>query len=145
MENKDIYQLMDRFEGSSLTHLEIEKAGSKIVMKKDINNLCHQISAPVMETSKVSKQENITEESVGNFREIKAPLVGIFYMTPSPDSEPYVKVGDRVSKGQVLCLLEAMKMMNEMKSPVDGIIRNILPQHGTPVEFDQILFEVEEC
>lgn len=145
MENKDIYQLMDKFEASSLTAFEIEQDGMRIMMKKG-GEVVQQVINPA--TTQVASQENppaLPVEPENKYTEIKAPLVGLFYTTPSPDAEPFVKVGDKIQKGQVLCILEAMKMMNELKSPVDGIVKNILPKHGNPVEFDQVLFEVEEC
>ena len=71
--------------------------------------------------------------------------MGVFYAAPSPNDPSYVKEGDQVKAGQVLCLVEAMKMMNELKSPADGIIRSIKGVNGELVEFDQILFEVEPC
>lgn len=76
---------------------------------------------------------------------MKSPIVGVYYAAPSPADSAYVRVGDKVKKGQVLCLVEAMKMMNELKAPQDGIIRAIHGVNGELVEFDQILFEVETC
>lgn len=74
---------------------------------------------------------------------IKSPIVGTFYSKPSPDSSPFVKVGDVVKKGQVLCIVEAMKIMNEIESEYDGKITQILVQDAQPVEFDQPLFTIE--
>ncbi len=75
--------------------------------------------------------------------EIKAPIVGTFYRAPAPDAPPYVEVGSRVEKGQVLCIIEAMKLMNEIESEVSGIVRKILVQNGEPVEYGQPLFLIE--
>ena len=72
-----------------------------------------------------------------------APIVGTFYEAPSPDSDPFVKVGDRVEVGQTLCIIEAMKLMNEIQAEVAGTVTQILVQNGEPVEFDQPLFVIE--
>ncbi|MEE8137747.1 MAG: acetyl-CoA carboxylase biotin carboxyl carrier protein, partial [Thermoanaerobaculia bacterium] len=71
---------------------------------------------------------------------LKSPIVGTFYTSTSPDSDPYVQVGDSVKKGQVLCIVEAMKLMNEIESDVDGVIDEIYPQNAQPVEFGEPLF-----
>jgi len=75
--------------------------------------------------------------------EITAPIVGTFYRKPAPDAEPFVEVGDRVEKGQVVCIIEAMKLFNEIESEVSGVIRKILVEDGEPVEYGQPLFLVE--
>ncbi|NNF03242.1 MAG: acetyl-CoA carboxylase biotin carboxyl carrier protein [Rhodothermales bacterium] len=82
-----------------------------------------------------------TEAAAG--KEVRAPIVGTFYQAPSPDADPFVKVGDHVSKGDVLCIIEAMKLMNEIEAEESGTIRKILVEDATPVEYDQALFIVE--
>ncbi len=74
---------------------------------------------------------------------VVSPMVGTFYRAPAPDAPPYVEVGDRVSKGQTLCILEAMKLMNELESEVSGVIREIRVENGEPVEYGQVLFRIE--
>lgn len=74
--------------------------------------------------------------------ELKSPMVGVFYVAPSPEAKPYVQVGDRVKKGDVLCLIEAMKVMNEITAETDGEIVDICAQNGQLVEFGQVLFKV---
>lgn len=74
---------------------------------------------------------------------IKSPIVGTFYSAPSPDAEPFVSVGDRVSKGQVICIVEAMKLMNEIEADEDGVVAEILGRNGEPVEFGEALFRIE--
>jgi acetyl-CoA carboxylase biotin carboxyl carrier protein len=75
--------------------------------------------------------------------EIRSPMVGTFYRSPSPDAPPYAEVGARVSKGQTLCILEAMKLMNELESEVAGVVREILIENAEPVEYGQVLFRIE--
>ncbi len=75
--------------------------------------------------------------------EVKSPMVGTYYRAPAPEAPPYVEVGSHVTKGQTLCILEAMKLMNELESEVDGIVREVLVENADPVEFGQVLFRVE--
>jgi acetyl-CoA carboxylase biotin carboxyl carrier protein len=75
--------------------------------------------------------------------EIKSPMVGTFYQSPEPAAQPYVKVGSRVNVGQVVCIIEAMKIMNEIESEVAGVIREVIAQNAQPVEFGQVLFRVD--
>ncbi|HET8713205.1 MAG TPA: acetyl-CoA carboxylase biotin carboxyl carrier protein [Gemmatimonadales bacterium] len=75
--------------------------------------------------------------------EIKSPMVGTFYQSPEPAAQPYVKVGTRVNVGQVVCIIEAMKIMNEIESEVSGVIREVVAQNAQPVEFGQVLFRVD--
>lgn len=77
-----------------------------------------------------------------NLTEVKSPMVGVFYAAPSPDSEPFVRVGSRVKKGDVLCIIEAMKLMNEITAECDGEIVDICAQNGDIVEFSQVLFKI---
>ncbi|GIW35576.1 acetyl-CoA carboxylase biotin carboxyl carrier protein [Meiothermus sp.] len=90
--------------------------------------------APRVETPK---------EDTSKYIEVKAPIVGTFYRAPSPDAEPFVKEGDTVKKGQVLCIIEAMKLMNEIESEVSGVVRKILVANGEPIEYGQVLFLIE--
>jgi acetyl-CoA carboxylase biotin carboxyl carrier protein len=81
--------------------------------------------------------------AAGNLMEIRSPMVGTFYRAPSPEAPPYVEVGSRVAKGQTLCILEAMKLMNELESELAGVVREVLIENGEPVEYGQVLFRVE--
>lgn len=83
------------------------------------------------------------KEDTSKYIEVKAPIVGTFYRAPSPDAEPFVKEGDMVKKGQVLCIIEAMKLMNEIESEVSGVVRKILVANGEPIEYGQALFLIE--
>jgi acetyl-CoA carboxylase biotin carboxyl carrier protein len=84
-----------------------------------------------------------TEVSSDKLKEIKSPMVGTFYRAPAPDAEPYVEVGRKVTKGQVVCIIEAMKLMNEIESDFAGTIRNIHVENSHPVEYGQVLITVE--
>jgi acetyl-CoA carboxylase biotin carboxyl carrier protein len=81
--------------------------------------------------------------AAGNLVEIRSPMVGTYYRAPSPEAPPYVEIGSRVSKGQTLCILEAMKLMNELEAEISGVIREILVENAEPVEYGQVLFRIE--
>jgi len=78
-----------------------------------------------------------------NLTDVKSPMVGTFYRAPAPEAPPYVEVGSHIAKGQTLCILEAMKLMNELESEVDGIVREVLVENADPVEYGQVLFRIE--
>lgn len=97
-------------------------------------------STPAPEAAPESGDE---AEAASGLIEITSPMVGTFYRAPAPDAPPYVEPGTRVQKGQTLCILEAMKLMNELESEADGVIREILVENADPVEYGQVLFLVE--
>src|SRR5213079_734860 len=82
-------------------------------------------------------------EAKSQFLEVKSPMVGTFYGAPEPGAKPYLSVGDRISKGQILCIIEAMKIMNEIESEFDGVVKEILAQNAHPVEYGQVLFRID--
>ncbi len=143
MEYEKIKQLIDDMGESKLTSLEIDfPDGTKISMRKGEKEV-------VVKTTE-SSSENETLETVpvvdakepeGNV--ITSPMVGTFYAKPSPDSEPYVEVGSHVKKGDVVCIVEAMKLMNEIESEFEGEITEILVKNGEPVEYGKPLFRVK--
>ncbi|MEY8366163.1 biotin/lipoyl-containing protein [Anaerovoracaceae bacterium 41-7] len=146
MEEREIYNLIERFETSSLTVLEVEADGFHLRMEKSgqpqqLQQIDKDLRVPAMQSLQPAQKE----PQSSNFREVKSPIVGIYYAAPEPGKPPFVTVGQQVKQGQVLCVVEAMKMMNELKSPVDGIIRSAGGVNGELVEFDQVLFEVEPC
>lgn len=149
MEEKEIYNLIERFEASSLTALKIQDGEFCIQMEKGGVTAAQPPARPMAQPSpSVSTPQGETGDpkaAPSNYRQVKSPIVGIYYAAASPQQAPFVKIGQKVEKGQVLCLVEAMKMMNELKAPVDGIIRTIGGINGELVEFDQVLFEVEPC
>jgi acetyl-CoA carboxylase biotin carboxyl carrier protein len=86
----------------------------------------------------------VQAESTNNYYEVRAPMVGTFYRAPSPDADPYVGVGDSISKGQTLCIIEAMKLMNEIQSEIEGKVVKIMLENAQPVEYNQVLFLVDK-
>lgn len=96
-------------------------------------------SGKAAEATSEDSSESIAEEGL---HLVRSPIVGTFYTSPSPDADPYVRVGDRVQRGQVLCIVEAMKLMNEIESDEDGVVEKIFPKNAQPVEYGEPLFAV---
>ena len=146
MEYTEIQKLIDSMGESKLTDLDIEFAdGTKISMKK--NNASVTSVAPSVETtatvvSSVSIEEK-REVTNQNVKIVKAPMVGTFYSKANPTSNPFVLEGDKIEKGQTLCIVEAMKLMNEIESDYAGTIKKVLVSDGEMVEYGQPLFEIE--
>ena len=132
-------------EESNLNEIEVSQGDESVRISKGKDPVDYiennQINTSISSQEKVSINEDETGKFVGN--QVKAPLVGTFYRKPSPDSDPFVKVGDIVKKGQVLCIIEAMKMMNEIKSEFDGEVSSIEIEDGQPVEFGQTIIVIQ--
>jgi len=151
-----IKKLVKIVDGSGVTDLEIEENGLKVKIAKKIRNtqvISHtQIpmgpAQPVMQPAapkadESAKPQKEAEQIPSNLHEIRSPIVGTFYRSPAPDADSYVQVGSEVSAGSVLCIVEAMKLMNEIESDVSGKIVKILVDNGKPVEYNQPLFLIE--
>ena len=143
MDYNQIKKLIDDMGDSKLTSLEIDfPDGTKISMKKEEKEVVTKISE-VASSEKEDKTEVIQEEKIETGNIITSPMVGTFYSKPSPDSKPSVEVGSKVSKGDVVCIVEAMKLMNEIESEFDGEIAEILVKDGEPVDYGKPLFRVK--
>ena len=151
-----IKKLVKIVDTSGVTDLEIEEDGLRIrVAKKIKNNLVSSQPHMIVQTESVETPTppaagaegktpaEKSEEPTDNFHDINSPIVGTFYRAPAPDADPYVQVGDSVSPGTVLCVVEAMKLMNEIESDVSGKVVKILVENGKPVEYNQPLFFIE--
>lgn len=139
-----VRELMEAFEQADIDKMKIEMGGVKLELEKSQQV---QVTAPVTvssESAPVVVQELKEEKPVISGTEVKAPLVGVYYSSPSPDDQPFVKEGSKVTKGQTLCIIEAMKVMNEIKAPVDGTVRSLLVKDEDLVSFDQTLMIIEE-
>jgi len=136
---------------NDLAVFRLEKEGMKIELE------AHRAPVPVVASQPVAQSVPSTapapvqtsapaespEERRTTFKEVVSPMVGTFYRAPSPDSAPYVQVGQDINKDTVVCLIEAMKVMNEIKAEVQGVIAEVLVENGTPVQFGQPLFRVK--
>ena len=143
MDIRKIKKLIQMLEQSDLNEIEVSQGEESVRISKGNSN---DISTSISNTDQsqaATNQDPIESntEIIGNI--IKSPIVGTFYRKPSPEKPPFVNVGDTVSEGDVVCIVEAMKMMNEIKSEYSGKIISILPSDGQPVEFDQTLIIIE--
>jgi acetyl-CoA carboxylase biotin carboxyl carrier protein len=151
-----IKKLVKIVDTSGVTDLEIEENGLKVKIAKKIRN-SHVITqaqlsgintlpvaaAAVSGAETPVKTKTEQEPVTANLHEIKSPIVGTFYRAPAPDADAYIQIGSIVSPGTVLCIVEAMKLMNEIESDVSGKVVKILVENGKPVEYNQPLFLIE--
>lgn len=159
---KIVKDLLNEFKESDLTEFEMETAELRLRFGRGVNagsgmasgNAAASASsasetvkenAPAASAPETVKENAPAAGTDDNLEPVKAPLVGTFYAAPSPDADPFVQEGQKVSKGETLCILEAMKMMNELTAPYDLIVRRILGVNGEMAEYNQVLFEVEKC
>lgn len=157
MKIEDILKLIDKLEESSVTKVVIDEDGSKIKISKESQVIQKEIisqapvvatptqivavpPAPIVPIQEEIKNEVVEEES--GYSYITSPIVGTFYESASPNADPYVKIGSQIKEGQVVCILEAMKLMNEIESEIEGEIAEILVKNEEMVEYGQKLFKV---
>ena len=141
MTNQEIYDLIARFDHSSLQTLRLSKQDFSIELSRS-SAQSPAPSAPAAVQSPVPAPAAPVQEE---YDAVTSPLVGAFYLAPAPDQPPYVQVGDRVKKGQTLCLIEAMKMMSEIPAPCDCIIQAVLKEDGELVAFGDALVRYLPC
>lgn len=140
MKQEELFGLMERFEAGSITRLEFEANGTRIVLEKGgAYAPAPSQSAPVPAREMPAKEAEPQEGPC-----IKTPLVGTFYAASEPGKPPFVKAGDTVKKGQTVCIIEAMKMINEVPAPCDCVIEKALAQDGVLVGFNEPLFLIRE-
>jgi len=149
MNIKEIKEMINLMNENNLMEFEVEKDGMRIRLKKT-GSAGEGYQGPIIvEHQKV--QTNLpqreapaaAEERRANTVEIKAPMVGTFYRAPSPESAPFIEIGQVIEPGQVICIIEAMKLMNEIKSEIKGKVIEVLVDNAEPVEFGQPMFLIE--
>lgn len=160
MEVKEIIELMKAMSENGMTGFELEEGDWKLSMKREKKIVAAAQTPVVMQvpgqgsmiqTADVTAMEQVSgenaEKKISGISEkvITCPLVGTFYSSPAPDAEDYVKVGDTVKKGQVIGIVEAMKLMNEITSDCDGVVREVCAENAEAVEYGQPLFVIEEA
>ncbi len=145
-----IKKLVKLVEESNIGEIQISRFGTRIRISKNGTRTPAQpivetvpVPAPPLKENEEIKKEEVKEEKKENFFVVKSPIVGTFYRAPAPDANPYVEIGDIVKEGQVLCIIEAMKLMNEIESEVSGKITDIRVKNAEPVEYGQELFLIE--
>lgn len=149
MEFENILKLIDSVSASKLDSFVYEQNGTKIRLEKKKQKI--QINGTpdlAMESAAICAEKAVTDTDTGTQKSgktITSPLVGVFYAAPSEDADPFVKVGDPVKKGQVVGIVEAMKLMNEITSDCDGVVREVCVENAEAVEYGQPLFVIEEA
>jgi acetyl-CoA carboxylase biotin carboxyl carrier protein len=153
MNIKDVKDLIELISGTDVVEVEVERAGARIRVRRDgaahpapqvHPALAAAPPAPPAVAARAPGAEVAETPLPDNVTLVRAPLVGRFYRSPGPDAAPFVEVGDRIRKGQVLCIIEALKLMNQIEAEQGGIVRAVLVEDGRPVEFGEPLFEIEK-
>lgn len=142
MELESIYALMERFERSSITGLELEQNGTRLKLEKAVAAAAAPAAAASVAVAAPAAAPALQQTAREEGEYIKAPLVGTFYTAAGPNAAPFVQVGDKVEKGQTVCILEAMKAMSEIPAPMDCVIEEVLLDNGSLAAFDAPLFRV---
>lgn len=158
MKTTEIRDLIDFISKTGLNEVNLETKELKLHVKREPDQKVFKsvaaapvqtVSAPVQQAAQTVAQPQVTKTaetpaaSGKKTLEIKSPMIGTFYRTANPESAPFVSVGDKVSKGQTVCIIEAMKLFNEIESEVSGTIVKVMVENASPVEYDQVLFVVE--
>ncbi len=139
MELEDLKGLIELLKETDITELLVEKEGTKVKIKREKIFSSVEIPSPKIQETIVKETEDETQRLIT----VTSPIVGTFYRSPSPDAPPFIDAGMRIKKGQVLCIIEAMKLMNEIESEADGIVVKALVENGQPVEYGEPLFLIE--
>jgi acetyl-CoA carboxylase biotin carboxyl carrier protein len=145
MKVKEIEELIELIAKSGLEEVSIETDQIKLSVKKNVPII--RQTTPALPSSSLQATHHLIEavnsEATSPYIEFKAPMVGTFYQAPNPDAPPFVQVGDRIQKGQKLCVIEAMKLFNEIEADITGTLVKVLADDAAPVEYDQPLFLID--
>jgi acetyl-CoA carboxylase biotin carboxyl carrier protein len=143
---KEIKSIIDLMKKNSLSEFELEEKDFKIKLKRPIGGSGPMLGGPValarQSAATLPAAPTASASPSGPETEIRSPMIGTFYNTPSPDAAPYVEIGSEVGPETVVCILEAMKVMNEIKAEARGVITAMVAENGKPVEFGQVLFKI---
>lgn len=151
MDLKDIKAIIDLMKKNSITEFELEEKDSKLRLKRGLNGpppvVQSEEAVPLMAMPTVAPMMPVPMPAVAPVvstgeLDVKSPMIGTFYRSPSPEAAPYVEIGTEVSPDTVVCIIEAMKVMNEIKAEAKGVITQVLVENAKPVEFGQPLFKI---
>lgn len=152
MDLEKLQSIVGMLKGTDITEFELEEEGCNLRISRQ-STVVGGVAAPVLTVSQLSQEsasathyqatETVVDEELG-LSKIESPIVGTFYSRPAPDAEAYVKVGDKVKKGDKLCIIEAMKLMNEIEATVSGTVEKIMLTDGQVVEYGEVLFLIRE-
>jgi len=145
MNVKELKELISLMNENGLNELEVEREGMKVRISKGPSGFKHKViqAEPAAQAPEATGAETPQAPAQAGLVEVKAPMVGTFYRASAPEAPPYVDTGQDLDEGQVICIIEAMKLMNEIKSEVSGKVVKILVDNATPVEYGQVLFLIE--
>ena len=143
MELEDLKQLIELLKETDITEIQVEKEGTKVKIKREKFFQPLEIAAQRATSAGESAVKKEAEDETQRLITVTSPIVGTFYRSPSPEAPVFIETGLRVKKGQVLCIIEAMKLMNEIESDADGILIKALVENGQPVEYGEPLFLIE--
>lgn len=153
MDLRKLKTLIELFEASSIVEIEITEGEDRVRLVKNsvkvapvaVETVVPQVvaPAPVVAPTPVAPATPVSETKQVSGHQVTSPMVGTFYRAPSPGADPFVAVGTQVKKGDTLCIIEAMKLLNEIEAEVSGVVKEILVENGQPVEFGQTLFVIE--
>ena len=146
MDIRKVKKLIELLEESGLSEIEITEGEDKVrISRQSTSSINKAQVTPTQQVNNTIDDEVVVENNHNNnFHKIQAPMIGTFYQASEPESKAFVKVGDPVSKGDTLCIIEAMKMMNQIECDIDGTVERILVQNGDPVEYDEVLFLISQ-
>ena len=148
MDIRKVKKLIELLEESGLSEIEITEGEDTVRITRKTQKDPKPTEVYASTDTVIRESDSVIEPTKNNhqnnFHKILAPMIGTFFLTPEPNAEAFVKVGDEVSQGDTLCIIEAMKMMNQIESDVDGTVERILVQSGDPVEYDQALFLISQ-
>lgn len=147
---KEIIKLIDLLEERNLLHFELEVEGLKISIGRrppglsQVDTIPVTVSpAPIEAPTDQAQEQETPEKTIPGLHYITSPMVGTFYRAPDPASSPFVEPGESINKNQTLCIIEAMKLMNEIEADTDGVIEEVFVKNGNPVEYGQKLFAIK--
>ncbi|MBQ8828523.1 MAG: acetyl-CoA carboxylase biotin carboxyl carrier protein [Burkholderiaceae bacterium] len=153
MDLRKLKTLIELFEASSIVEIEITEGEDRVRLVKNsvkvapvtVETVVPQVvaPAPAVAPTPVAPATPVSETKQVSGHQVTSPMVGTFYRAPSPGADPFVAVGSQVKKGDTLCIIEAMKLLNEIEAEVSGVVKEILVENGQPVEFGQTLFVIE--
>ena len=141
MELEDLKELIEYLKETDITEISIEKDGIKVKIKRE--KMLSPMDISVQKLGSLHEKATTETEEETRVITVTSPIVGTFFRAPSPEADPFVETGSKVKKGQVLCIVEAMKLMNEIESEIDGVLIKILVDNGQPVEYGEPLFLIE--
>ncbi|MDI9490256.1 MAG: acetyl-CoA carboxylase biotin carboxyl carrier protein [Clostridiaceae bacterium] len=144
MDKQEIKELIEQFDKSSLTKFKLKKSDFELSFAKEVNTVQNELIQSDPQTAQLKHLvQEVKSDSNSNLTEVRAPMVGTFYASAEEDGTPFVKIGDKIEAGQIVCIIEAMKMMNEIPAPVGGTVVSIEAENGELMGFDSLLMTLD--